>query len=197
VQVEPVVINYVNSPPQLEEFDGSTLALCLGSSIGNFLPEEARTILRNLCSQLRSEDALVLGADLVKDETTLVAAYDDDEGVTAAFNLNILRRLNHELGADFDLAGFRHRARWNALDSRIEMHLESRRRQVVRIAAADMDLYFSDGETIHTENSYKFTGATLSALLLDSGFKSARTWKDERNWYALTLNRPVEKGTRD
>lgn len=106
VLVEPLVVNYVDTPPKLERFDGPTLALYLGTSIGNFTPREARTILCNLCSQLGSKDAFLLGTDLVKDESTLVAAYHDNEGVTAAFNLNILNRLNNELGADFDLTGF-------------------------------------------------------------------------------------------
>ena len=141
VVVEPVVVNYAHSPPRLEEFDGSTLALYLGSSIGNFPPQEARTILKNLGTQLGSRDSLVLGTDLVKDESTLIAAYDDDEGVTAAFNLNVLRRLNKELGADFDPDGFRHCVRWNSSESRIEMHLESIRDQDVQIATADLDLH--------------------------------------------------------
>jgi L-histidine Nalpha-methyltransferase len=186
VFIEPVVVNYVDNPPQLEEFDGATLALYLGSSIGNFMPEESRTILRNLSSQLRSGDSLVLGTDLVKDESTLVAAYDDNEGVTRAFNLNILNRLNKELRADFDLEGFQHRVRWNPAESRIEMHLESVRDQKVLIADAELELQFSKGETIHTENSYKFSNTGLSALLLSSEFKVENTWKDERNWYALT-----------
>lgn len=105
--LNPIVVNHVTHPPQLEEFYGTTLALYLGSSVGNFSPGEARTILRNLGSKLRNRDALVLATHLVKDESTLVVAYDDNEGVTAAFNLNILNRLNRELGADFDLAGFR------------------------------------------------------------------------------------------
>jgi L-histidine Nalpha-methyltransferase len=197
VLIEPVVVNYVNTPPQLEEFDGPTVALYLGSSIGNFLPEESRTILRNLGSQLRGEDALVLGTDLVKDESTLVAAYDDNEGVTAAFNLNILSRLNRELGADFDPAGFRHCARWNRLESRIEMHLESTCDQDVQIAAAELELDFRSGETIHTENSYKFTNETLGALLSDTDFAIESAWKDERDWYALTLSGRHWRGERD
>jgi dimethylhistidine N-methyltransferase len=194
VLVEPVVVNYVNSPPQLEEFDGATLALYLGSSIGNFLPEEARTILRNLGSQLRSGDALVLGTDLVKDEWTLVSAYDDDDWVTAAFNLNILNRLNRELDADFDLAAFRHCVRWNAVESRIEMHLESTCEQSIQVSAADLELYFRKGETIHTENSYKFTDEALVALLSESGFEIQQAWKDARDWYALTLSRRQKAG---
>ena len=113
VCVSPIVANYVTHPPQLESFNGTTLGLYIGSSIGNFTPEEARTILRNLRGQLQSGDALLLGVDMVKDEPTLVAAYDDRDGVTAEFNLNMLHRLNRELDADFDLARFRHRALWN------------------------------------------------------------------------------------
>ena len=189
VLIEPVVVNYVNSPPKLEEFEGPTLALYLGSSIGNFTPEESRTILRNVGSQLQCGDALVLGTDLLKDESMLVAAYDDQDGVTAAFNLNVLNRLNRELGADFDLAGFRHCVRWNRIESRIEMHVESLCDQRVQIPPAGLDLHFGEGETIHTENSYKFTDKTLGALLSDSGFEVECAWKDERHWYALTLSR--------
>ena len=192
VLIEPIVVNYVDSPPKLEEFDGSTLALYLGSSIGNFMPRESRTILRNIGSQLRSEDTLVLGTDLVKEESKLIAAYDDDEGVTAAFNLNILNRLNNELGADFDLARFRHCVRWNSVESRIEMHLESTCEQSIQISAAEMELNFRKGETIHTENSYKFTDETVGALLSDSGFEMQQAWKDTREWYALTLSRRQE-----
>ena len=125
VCVSPIVANYVTHPPQLESFDGTTLGLYIGSSIGNFSPEEARAILRNLRGQLQSGDALLLGVDMVKDEPTLVAAYDDRDGVTAEFNLNMLHRLNRELDADFDVASFRHRVFWNPVKSRIEMHLES------------------------------------------------------------------------
>ena len=129
----------------------------------------------------------------MKDESTLVAAYQDNEGVTAAFNLNILNRLNKELDADFDLTGFRHCARWNPIESRIEMHLESTRCQNVQVPAAGLELDFRIGETIHTENSYKFTDETLSGLLSDSGFQIETTWKDARHWYALTLSRRCER----
>lgn len=197
VLLQPVVTNYVSSPPQLEEFDGSTIALYLGSSVGNFTPEESRRILRNVGSQLRVGDALILGTDLVKEESRLVAAYDDKEGVTAAFNLNVLNRLNNELFADFDLAGFRHCALWNSIESRIEMHLQSMREQKVRIKGAELEIHFQDGETIHTENSYKFTDGTLDALLADSGFEIEKAWKDELSWYALTLSRLHEQGECD
>ena len=187
VQLQPMVANYVTHPPKLERFQGTTLAMYIGSSIGNFSPEEARTILRNLRSELRAGDALVLGTDMVKDERTLVRAYDDRDGVTAAFNLNILHRLNRELGANFDTGCFRHKARWNRGESRIEMHLESTRDQRVYIAAAKLDVQFAAMESIHTENSYKFTRKTLGALLDDAGFTIEQTWTDPRQWYTLTL----------
>jgi L-histidine N-alpha-methyltransferase len=189
VCVEPVVANYVTDPPQIESFNGTTLAIYIGSSIGNFSPGEARTILKNLNSQLQVGDALLLGTDMVKDESTLVAAYDDADGVTAAFNLNVLHRLNRELGADFDTANFHHLARWNRVESRIEMHLESTRRQCVRIAAADLELQFEKRETIHTENSYKYTSDSIRLLLEDAGFEVEQTWTDARRWYAVTLAR--------
>lgn len=187
VELQPIVSNYVTDPPRLARWAGTTLAVYIGSSIGNFSPVAARTILRNLRSQLRPGDSLLLGTDTVKDAGTLEAAYDDREGVTAEFNLNILRRLNRELRADFDLTGFRHRVRWNRPDSRVEMHLESLREQRVRIPEAGLVVHFAKGETIHTENSYKFTRLALAALLEDAGFRLEQTWADPLKWYALTL----------
>jgi dimethylhistidine N-methyltransferase len=187
VQLQPMVANYVTHPPELEHFDGTTLAMYIGSSIGNFSPEEARTILRNLRSELRAGDALLLGTDMVKDEATLVRAYDDKAGVTAAFNLNVLHRLNRELGANFDTGCFRHRARWNRVDSRMEMHLESTRDQCVHIPAAQLCVEFTAFETIHTESSYKFTQKKLDVLLDDAGFTIEQGWTDPRQWYTLTL----------
>jgi len=189
VRVEPIVANYVTNPPRLQPYEGNTLALYIGSSIGNFSPGEARTILQNLRTQLKAGDALLLGTDMVKDEETLLTAYDDAEGVTAAFNLNLLCRLNRELDADFDLGAFRHRAVWNAAESRIEMHLESLREQRVRIPKAWVSIQFSAGETIHTENSYKFVEGDIRHLLADTGFQMEKIWLDERHWYAVTLGR--------
>jgi L-histidine Nalpha-methyltransferase len=189
VSVEPIVANYVVNPPQLESFAGATLGLYIGSSIGNFSPEEARTILRNLRGHLAAGDALLLGTDMVKDEPTLLAAYDDRDGVTAEFNLNVLHRLNRELGADFNPTRFRHRVLWSPVHSRIEMHLESTHDQVVQVAAVQLDFHFAKSERIHTENSYKFTNETIRTLLRDAGFDVERTWTDERQWYSVTLAR--------
>ncbi|HVU90101.1 MAG TPA: L-histidine N(alpha)-methyltransferase [Gemmataceae bacterium] len=189
VDIAPIVANYVTDPPRLESFPGPTLGLYIGSSIGNFAPAEARTILCNLIGQLQAGDALLLGVDMVKDERTLVAAYDDRQGVTAAFNVNLLHRLNRELNADFNPLKFRHRAFWNPLHSRIEMHLESTCDQQVRIPGADLHVHFARGEGIHTENSYKFTSEMIGMLLGDAGFSVEHTWTDERRWYSVTLAR--------
>ncbi len=187
VRMQPVVRNYVTHPLQLDAFDGTTLALYIGTSIGNFSPEEAQLILRNLGSQLQIGDALLLGTDMVKDERTLRSAYDDNDGITAAFNLNILHRLNRELGANFDTACFRHRALWNSSESRIEMHLECTEEQDVYIDRAELALHFVPRETIHTENSYKFTDRGIRVLLRDAGFNLKEAWEDSRGWYSLTL----------
>ena len=187
VRIQPIVRNYVTHPLQLEPLDGTTLALYIGTSIGNFSPEEARLILRNLGAQLQIGDALLLGTDMMKDERTLLAAYDDNDGVTAAFNLNILHRLNRELGANFDAACFRHRAIWNSIESRMEMHLKSTQEQDVSIEDAHLDLHFMRGETIHTENSYKFTNRGIRSLLEEVGFGIRGAWQDGRGWYTLTL----------
>lgn len=189
VVVKPVVANYVHDPIRLEPHDGPTLALYIGSSIGNFTPTEQRTILRNLRAELKPGDTLLLGADLVKDEATLLAAYDDANGVTEAFNLNVLRRINRELGANFDLACFKHVALWNRLESRIEMHLECTSPQRVRIPGAKLDVPLAKGERIHTENSYKFTPEMIRSLLADAGMHMEEIWMDERAWFAVTLGR--------
>ena len=187
VQIQPIVQNYVTHPLQLEPFDGTTLGLYIGTSIGNFSREEARFILRNLGTQLQTGDALLLGTDMVKEEPTLLAAYDDGDGITAAFNLNILHRLNRELGANFDAACFRHRVFWNSMESRIEMHLESTEEQVVSIEDAELRIHFVRGETIHTENSHKFTDQGIGTLLGEAGFDFKAAWKDSRSWYTVTL----------
>jgi len=172
-----------------------TLALYIGSSIGNFTPEAARKVLRNLRAQLLPGDTLLLGTDLVpgkhKTEATLLAAYDDAAGTTAAFNLNVLTRLNRELGADFNTDKFRHKVLWNRTASRIEMHLESRIAQRVHIPANPtgpaFTVSFAAGETIHTENSYKFTPTAVEALLASANFKAMRSWQDPQQLFAVTL----------
>jgi dimethylhistidine N-methyltransferase len=165
------------------------LVLYIGSSIGNFEPEEAARILRKVRRQLEPGDGLLLGVDLVKDESTLLAAYDDAAGVTASFNKNMLVRMNRELGANFDLDRFNHRAVWNETMSRMEMHLESCTNQRVRFAALDWEIEFGSRETIHTENSYKYRPGDTEAMLAAAGFACAGTWTDERGWFEVCLGR--------
>jgi L-histidine N-alpha-methyltransferase len=165
------------------------LVLYIGSSIGNFEPDQAARLLRRVRAGLEPGDGLLLGVDLVKDEATLVAAYDDEAGVTAAFNRNVLVRLNRELDADFDPQAFAHRALWNGAKSRIEMHLASRAAQRVRVDALDLAIDFAAGETIHTENSYKYMPGQAEALLAEAGFAAAATWSDAKGWFAVCLGR--------
>ena len=198
VLVHPQVANYITEPYTLQRPDGCRiLALYIGSSIGNFSPAEATSILRRLRSHLAPGDALLLGADLApgphKSVETLLAAYNDAAGITAAFNKNILAHLNRELGADFHLDAFVHRARWNAAESRIEMHLESLLPQTVHISTDGQPqrIHFTRGETIHTENSYKFTDAALNALLASATFTPTRTFRDPNRSFAVTLARAL------
>ena len=194
VRVEPQVANYITEEYTIQRpAEHRILALYIGSSIGNFAPDEATEILRKLRSQMETGDALLLGVDLApsarKPVDMLLAAYDDAAGVTAAFNKNVLVRLNRELGANFAVDRFAHRARWNAAASRIEMHLESLGEQTVRIG--DDSVHFANGETIHTENSYKFTQAGLIALLRDSGFTIDHTMHDADERFAVVLAEAV------
>jgi L-histidine N-alpha-methyltransferase len=166
--------------------DGSLLVLFLGSNIGNFDTPVARLLLARIRRVLREGDALLLGADLVKPHRDLLVAYDDPLGVTAAFNRNLLRRINDELGGTFNLDGFGHRALWNAGASRVEMHLVSRARQRVRIDAADLELSFSPDDWIWTESSYKYEPDQIVRDGIAAGFSRAEQWIDEEARFALT-----------
>lgn len=176
-------------PRLAENFDGEAraLVLFLGSNVGNFDRDEARSFLRRVRRVLRAGDALLLGADLKKEAATLEAAYDDALGVTAAFNLNLLARINRELDADFRPRDFRHAAVYDGREGRVEMHLESLRDQRVRLRALDLSVTFREGERVHTENSYKYDLDELSALAHATGFTLARTWLDSRERFSSNL----------
>jgi dimethylhistidine N-methyltransferase len=163
------------------------LALFLGSNIGNFEPQEARALLTLLAGALRRGDALLLGYDLKKDPSILQLAYDDPTGVTAAFNKNLLARINRELGADFDLTQFRHEARWNRTERRIEMHLRSLRAQSVTISAALTRVDFEEGETIWTESSHKYRADEVLEMAKRTGFRCEGQWIDEEWPFAQNL----------
>ncbi|MEN3276155.1 MAG: hypothetical protein V7631_1945 [Massilia sp.] len=162
---------------------GRRLFFYPGSSLGNFTPPEARAFLRRLRKEGGTDSALLIGLDLVKDKAVLDAAYDDALGVTAAFNLNVLRHVNRLLGADFDLRGWRHAGFYNEAMGRVEMHLEARNAQRVRWPGGGRD--FAAGERIHTENSYKYRPADAITLLEQAGFEATRVWIDSRCPFAV------------
>lgn len=163
------------------------LALFLGSNLGNFGRDEAEAFLRELRQALRPGDALLLGTDLQMSEARLFAAYDDPLGLSAAFNLNALARINRELDADFELAAFRHTVRWNREARRVEMHLESVRDQIVRIRGLALTLPLERGETIWTESSHKFDAGELRSLAERTGFVCGSQWLDDEWPFAQSL----------
>ncbi len=172
-------------PPGLVE--GRALVFYPGSSIGNFSPDAALKLLRE-AREVAAGGALLIGVDLVKPAEVLQAAYDDPLGVTAAFNLNLLRHLNRLIGSDFDLRDWRHVALFDAAASRIEMHLETRHALAVRWPGGER--HFAAGERLHTENSYKWRSADFQVLLHDAGFARVQHWTDERGWFAVMLAKP-------
>jgi L-histidine Nalpha-methyltransferase len=174
---------------------GQTLVVFLGSNIGNFDPAGSDAFLRGVRASLVEGDALLLGTDLVKPEPELLVAYDDPLGVTAAFNRNLLVRINRELGGDFDLGAFSHRAVWNEPASRVEMHLVSGARQRVRVPASGLDITFEAGESIWTESSYKYRVDDLAPMLSRAGFGAVGQWRAEG--FALTLAEACEEGLPD
>ena len=160
-----------------------------GSSIGNFTPDEAAALLGNIRDACGRDGGLLIGVDLLKEKQVLDAAYDDAIGVTAAFNLNMLRHLNTLVAADFDVGDWRHLGFFNEDLGRIEMHLEARREVTVRWSGGMR--HFRQGERIHTENSYKYTRHDFLQLLERAGFGSVRTWTDEREWFMVCHARAV------
>jgi L-histidine Nalpha-methyltransferase len=191
VTVESIVADYTEGMPQTNAAGvaggGRRLVLYIGSSIGNFSPADALDVLRGVRAQLLPGDSLLLGTDMVKDTGMLLAAYDDAAGVTARFNMNVLVRINRELDANFNPQLFRHQARWNVQHSRIEMHLESLLAHRVTVRALDLQVRFGLGETIHTENSYKFTDERVGALLKRAGFRLRQQWSDSNGWFTVYL----------
>ena len=194
VTVTPRVMDYTHGDGHNFHLDRPRrgerqLMLYIGSSIGNFEPREALELLQRVRAGLKTGDSFLLGVDLVKEDSILLAAYDDAAGVTAAFNRNLLARLNRELDADFDPEAFAHLPLWNVAASRIEMHLVSRVAQRVRLASLNLEVEFAAGESIHTENSYKYRPGQAEALLAEAGFAPAARWTDKNGWFAVCLGR--------
>jgi L-histidine Nalpha-methyltransferase len=163
------------------------LVLFLGSTIGNFDRDAGEKFLGAVRGTLRQGDALLLGTDLEKAIADQLLAYDDPAGVTAAFNLNLLGRINRELGADFDLSSFRHEARWNAVERRVEMHLRSLRQQTVEVPAAGLRVRLREGETIWTESSHKYKAQEAFEMAARTGFRCDGQWIDEEWPFAQNL----------
>ncbi|HYZ34030.1 MAG TPA: L-histidine N(alpha)-methyltransferase [Crenalkalicoccus sp.] len=185
--VRPVVADFTQPFALAGRAEGSAthLGFFPGSTIGNFTPAEAVTFLKRARISLRAGARLLLGADLVKDRAVLEAAYDDAAGVTAAFDLNLLRRLNREAGADFDLDAFRHRALWNAAEERVEMHIVARRPQSIRLAGRTFR--FAEGESIHTESSHKYRPERLRELVESGGWREVAMWTDTARLFSVWL----------
>jgi L-histidine Nalpha-methyltransferase len=172
------------------------LIIFLGSSIGNFDPKEAKNFLYSLKRYIRQEDALLIGIDLEKDKRILDKAYNDKKGLTAKFNLNILARINRELDGEFKLSSFEHKSFYNIHKHRIEMHLESKLDQEVRVGAIKKTFHFKKGETIHTENSYKYSQNNLSELVKNAGLEMIQSFTDRKKQYTLILLKKISGTTK-
>ena len=188
LKIEAYAADYFAGLAELSKMPRArTLALFLGSNISNFDPPEALKFLRALRQVLHQGDALLLGADLKKERNVLEAAYNDALGVTAAFNLNVLARINRELGGNFDLRAFQHRAFYNEAVGRVEIYIESTREQTVAISELELEVQFGKGEQIHTENSYKYDLSDIAGLAAETGFTPARTWLDQKQQFSSSL----------
>lgn len=187
LQVSPLLGTHEVALARLREWEGPRLVLFLGSSLGNYDPGEAAALLSSIRAALKPADRLLLGLDLRKPESILLPAYDDAAGVTAAFNRNVLVRLNRELGGDADPFAFDHVARWDAAHSRIEMHLESRVDQTLTFHHLERGFALKAGERIHTENSYKYGPDDMARLFQASDLTLIEEWKDSREWFSLLL----------
>ena len=173
--------------PSSKRISKSRTAFFPGSTIGNFEPADARAFLQTICKTLGKNGKLLIGVDLKKDHERLLNAYDDNDGITEAFNKNLLSRINQELGADFNLNLFRHIVRYNTFEGRIEMHLESCIDQTINIGKENF--FFAAGETIHTENSYKYHIDEFVDIAATSGLDKITTWTDKDNLFAVILFR--------
>lgn len=188
LDITGIVAEYEPGLSLLTGFDDyAKLLIFLGSSIGNYNREEAGDLLQNISDSMGERDFVLIGFDLVKDSNILNQAYNDSEGITEAFNLNILSRINRELDGNFNLEDFSHKAFYNIIASRIEMHLVSQKDQQVFLKGLNRKYEFTEGESIHTENSHKFTDQSIAEMAASASLNVVKTWKDPNNYFALTL----------
>ncbi|MFC4794082.1 L-histidine N(alpha)-methyltransferase [Hymenobacter endophyticus] len=191
LRVEPVVADYADALRLMASRPGRKAVLFLGSNIGNFFPEDRHAFLSNLARPLTPDDRLLVGFDLQKDPRRIRAAYDDEQGVTAAFNFNLLHRLNRELGADFDLGHWQHYTDYDPMSGAVRSFLVSTRAQTVQFTALDWQVEFAAWEMIHTENSYKFTRPAITALAREAGLHVQQIFTDEQDFFADVLLQPA------
>jgi dimethylhistidine N-methyltransferase len=190
-EIHAMHADFSEQPEVIQAFQLEKKAVAFfGSSLGNFTPAESVGFLQRMAAMLGPEDAFLLGIDLKKSPAILLPAYDDPQGVTAAFNLNVLHRMNHQLGGRFDLQSFEHLALYNDAQGCIEMHLRSRRAQRVPIIEIEQVVSFDKDETIHTESSYKYSVDEVRDLGYQANLVLRRTWFDARRWFLLALFRP-------
>lgn len=188
LHITGIVDTYEGGLEFIEKYDDKkNLIIFLGSSYGNFNPNDGKIFLKKINSVMKKDDLFLIGLDLVKNKETLENAYDDSQGITAKFNLNVLSRINDELDADFDLDNFQHVAKYNEKDQRIEMYLKSLANQSIIISKANLSLKMTQGELIHTEHSHKYTLAQIEDVMNQTDFKIKEIWLDETENYSLSL----------
>ena len=188
LHITGIVDTYENGLEFLKEYDGKNhLIVFLGSSFGNFCPKDGLDFLQKINSTMKESDLFLIGLDLIKEKSILEKAYDDSQGVTGQFNLNVLSRINEELHADFDLENFEHFAQYNENEKRIEMYLRSLSNQSVSIQKAQLSIKLKKNELIHTENSHKFLVNDIETMMEQSGFTIKQIWLDDNRHYAMVL----------
>ena len=188
LKITGIIDTYEGGLEFIEKYDNTNnLIIFLGSSFGNFTPKEGKIFLQKINSTMKNGDLFLIGLDLVKDKKVLEDAYDDSQGITAKFNLNVLSRINDELDADFVLDNFQHVAKYNEKDQRVEMYLKSLVNQSVVISKSNLSLKLKRGELIHTEHSHKYQLSQIKKLMDETDFEIKQNWSDEKNLYSLTL----------
>lgn len=187
LHITGIVDQYENGLDYVKNISKRKIIVFFGSSIGNFDEDGALKFLKRINASMGEGDLFLLGVDLVKDKRVLEAAYNDSAGVTGKFNLNLLQRINGDLGGDFDTGSFEHVAFYNSKKRRIEMHLESKQDQNVNISGIDLAIRLKKGERIRTEYSHKYTGPQIRRIAKDAGFETVRVWTDKKNYFALVL----------
>ena len=188
LHITGIIDTYEGGLEFLKNYDDKrNLIIFLGSSFGNFTPDDGKSFLEKIFLTMNPGDLFLIGLDLVKDKNILESAYDDSQGITAKFNLNVLSRINDELDADFDIDNFSHYSLYNETDQRIEMNLKSLVSQSVIIAKSNLSLNFNKDELIHTEYSHKYTTSQIKKLLTDVGFTIKNIWLDDKKYFSLTL----------